>query len=227
MKYLKYACLSVALLTLAACGKMGTPVAEVAPDNELAPLAVTQECSKNVDGKGTLTCVTTNVTQETRFVERMATEFAERTVTEDVVTTATEFVERPATGPCQVGNSDRVGVAEGIATDEVLITTTETFEVVLRDEFLVTLKDEFLVTTTTVTKQVFRGGEQNPKQLISSVTTPPKVEEVLVKTTEVSRVLQNTIEVSRSLVNTEVEKEVVDTTFTQTGKCKNIPGPQS
>ncbi len=187
--------------------------------------SVTQ-CTKNLDGPGTLTCVTTTVTEETKFVERTVTEFAERTVTEDVVTTATEFVERPTTGPCQVGNSDRVGTAEGIATDEVLVTTTETFEVVLRDEFLVTLEDEILVTTTTVTKEVFRGGEPNPKQLISKVTGQPQVQEVVQKTTEVSRELVDTTEVSRELVSTDVQREVVGTTFTATGKCKNIPGPQ-
>ena len=187
--------------------------------------SVTQ-CTKNVDGPGTLTCVTTAVTEETKFVERTATEFAERTVNEDVVTTATEFVERPTTGPCQVGNSDRVGTAEGIATDEVLVTTTDTFEVVLRDEFLVTLQDEILVTTTTVTKEVFRGGEPNPKQLISTATGQPVVKEVLQTTTELSRELQNTTELSRELVNTDVQREVVDTTFTATGKCKNVSGPQ-
>lgn len=101
-----------------------------------------------------------------------------------------------------VGRSDRVGTTEGIATDEVL------------------------VTTTTVTKEVFRGGEPNPKQLLSSVTGQPQVEEVLQNTTEVSRILQNTTEVSRELVNTDVQREVVDTTFTVTGKCKNVPGPQ-
>ncbi len=183
-------------------------------------------CTKNVDGPGTLTCVTTTVTEETKFVERTETEFVERTVTEDVVTTATKFVERPTTGPCQVGNSDRVGTAEGIATDEILVTTTKTFEVVLQDEFLVTLEDEILVTTTTVTKEVFRGGEPNPKQLLSTVTGQPQVNEVLQGTTEISRELQNTTEVSRKLVNTKVEEVVVGTTFTPTGKCKNLPGPQ-
>jgi hypothetical protein len=173
-------------------------------------------CTKNVDGPGTLTCVTTTVTEETKFVERTVTEFAERTVTEDVVTTATEFVERPTTGPCQVGNSDRVGTAEGIATDEVLVTTTEMFEVLLRDEFLVTLEDEILVTTITVTKEVFRGGEPNPKQLISTVTGQPQIQEVL----------QKTEEVSTELISTDVQREVVGTTFTATGKCKNVSGPQ-
>ncbi len=191
-----------------------------------ANAASVTQCTKNVDGPGTLTCVTTTVTEETKFVERTVTEFAERTVTEDVVTTATEFVERPTTGPCQVGNSDRVGTAEGIATDEVLVTTTETFDVVLRDEFLVTLQDEILVTTTTVTKEIFRGGEPNPKQLLSTVTGQPQVKEVLQNTEEVGRELQNTEEVSRKLVNTDVQREVVDTTFTATGKCKNVPGPQ-
>ncbi len=187
--------------------------------------SVTQ-CTKNVDGPGTLTCVTTTVTEETKFVEKTVTEFAERTVREDVVTTATEFVERPTTGPCQVGQSDRVGTAEGIATDEVLVTTTETFEVVLRDEFLVTLEDEILVTTTTVTKEIFRGGEPNPKKLLSTDTGQPQVQEVLQKTTEVSRELVNTTEVSRELINTDVQREVVGTTFTATGKCKNVSGPQ-
>ena len=187
--------------------------------------SVTQ-CTKNVDGPGTLTCVTTTVTEETKFVERTVTEFAQRTVTDEVVTTATEFVERPTTGPCQVGNSDRVGTAEGIATDEILVTTTETFDVLLRDEFLVTLQDEILVTTTTVKKEIFRGGEPNPKQLLSTVTGQPQVNEVLQETTEISRELVETTEVSRELVNTDVQREVVDTTFTATGKCKNVSGPQ-
>jgi hypothetical protein len=185
------------------------------------------ECTKPGTPKpGQVTCVTTTATGETKFVERTVTEFAERTVTEAVVTTVTEFVESPTTGPCQVGQSDRVGTAEGIATDEVLVTTTETFEVLLRDEFLVTLEDEILVTTTTVTKEVFRGGEPNPKQLISTVTGQPQIQEVLQKTEEVSRELQKTEEVSRELISTDVQREVVGTTFTATGKCKNVSGPQ-
>ena len=181
------------------------------------------ECTRpGTPGPGLVTCVTTTVTEETRFVERTVTEFAERTVTEDVVTTATEFVERPTTGPCQVGNSDRVGTAEGIATDEVLLTTTETFEVLLRDEFLVTLEDEILVTTTTVTTEV-RRGVGGPLQ---STGTEKEVDEALQNTEEVGRKLVNTTEVGRELVNTDVQREVVDTTFTATGKCKNVPGPQ-
>ncbi len=188
--------------------------------------ASAMQCTKNLDGPGTLTCVTTTVTEETKFVERTVTEFAERTVTQDVVTTATEFVERPTTGPCQVGNSDRVGTAEGIATDEVLVTTTKTFEVVLRDEFLVTLEDEILVTTTTVTKEVFRGGEADPKKLLSTVTGQPQVKEALQNTEEVGRKLVDTTEVSRELISTDVQRQVVGTTFTATGKCKNVSGPQ-
>lgn len=232
MKTLKYAWLSVALLTLAACGQMGTPVAEVTPEDELAPLAVavadstsTRECFRNINPRNTVTCVTTTVTQETKFVERTITEFVERTVTDNVVTTATEFVERPTTGPCQVGNSDRVGVAEGISTDEVLVTTTETFEVMLRDEFLVTLQDEILVTTTTVTTEVFQGNVNG--RLLSTVTSNPQVTEKLEGTTEVDRVLQGTTEVSRKLVSTDVQREVLSTTFTPTSKCRNIPGPQA
>ena len=185
--------------------------------------SVTQCTKPGTPKPGQVTCVTTTVTEETKFVERTVTEFADRTVTEDVVTTATEFVERPTTGPCQVGNSDRVGTAEGIATDEVLVTTTETFEVVLRDEFLVTLEDEILVTTTTVTTVITQG---SGGKILSTVTDKPQVKEVLQNTTEVSRELQNTTEVSRELVNTDVQREVVGTTFTATDKCKNVPGPQ-
>jgi hypothetical protein len=182
------------------------------------------ECTKPGTPKpGQVTCVTTTVTEETKFVERTVTEFAERTVTEDVVTTATEFVERPTTGPCQVGNSDRVGTAGGIATDEVLVTTTETFEVLLRDEFLVTLEDEILVTTTTVTTVVTQG---TGGKVLSTVTGQPQVKEVLQNTEEVGRKLVETTEVGRELVNTDVQREVVGTTFNATGKCKNVSGPQ-
>ena len=182
------------------------------------------ECTRpGTPGPGLVTCVTTTVTEETKFVERTVTEFAERTVTEDVVTTATEFVERPTTGPCEVGNSDRVGTAEGIATDEVFVTTTETFEVLLRDEFLVTLEDEIPVTTTTVVTEIRRGvgGPLQP-----GGATEKDVDEALQNTTEVGRELVDTTEVGRELVDTDVQREVVGTTFNATGKCKNVPGPQ-
>ena len=199
----------------ATMGVLGGGAALAAPETK---------CTKpGTPGPGLVTCVTTTVTEETRFVQRTVTTFAERTVTQDVVTTATEFVERPTTGPCQVGNSDRVGTAEGIATDEVFVTTTKTFEVVLRDEFLVTLKDEILVTTTTVTTVVTQGAGG---KVLSTVTGQPQVKEVLQKTTEVGRKLVDTTEVSRELVNTDVQREVVGTTFTPTGKCKNVSGPQ-
>lgn len=186
------------------------------------------QCTKNPNpktGPATVTCVTTTVTEETVVEVRTVTEFVERTVQEDVVTTATEFVERPATGPCQVGGSDRVGVAEGIATDEVLVTTTETFDVLLQDEFLVTLEDEFLETTTTVTTEVFKGGEAKPDKLISTATETD-VDRAFQNTTETGRELQETTELDRTSVGTAVEREVVDTSFTATGKCKNISGPQ-
>jgi len=87
-----------------------------------------------------------------------------------------------------VGNSGRVGTAEGVATDEVLVTTT--------DEVLVTTTDEVLVTTETTTTKVF-GGRGITGTLLSTTS--------------------NTVETGR---------EVVDTTFTPTGKCKNVSGPQ-
>lgn len=93
--------------------------------------------------------------------------------TENVVTTATEFVERSTTGPCQVGNSDRVGTAEGIATDEILTTTTQTF----------------LITTQRTTTQVFNG--------FGRVGTPVTT----VKDVELSRVLADT-QVTEEIVDT-------------------------
>lgn len=208
----------VSLLTVGAVA-----AAMVALGGAAALAAPVTECTRpGTPGPGLVTCVTTNVTEATKFVERTVTQFAERTVREDVVTTATEFVERPTTGPCQVGNSGRVGTAEGIATDKVLVTTTKTFEVVLRDEFLVTLEDEILVTTTTVTT-VVRRGVTGP---VITTETDKEVNEALQNTTEVDRELVDTTEVDRELVNTDVQRKVVGTTFTPTGKCKNVPGPQ-
>jgi hypothetical protein len=213
------------IILLLTVGAVAAAMMAISAGVAFAANSVDKQCTKPGTPKpGQVTCVTKTVTEENKFVERTATEFAERTVKEDVVSTATEFVERPTTGPCQVGNSGRVGTAEGVATDEFLVTTTKTFDVVLRDEFLVTLEDEFLVTTTTVTTEVFQGSSGG--KLLSTVTDPPKVDEKLVETKEVSRKLVETTEVSRKLVSTDVQREEVGTTFTQTGKCKNVPGPR-
>ena len=88
-----------------------------------------------------------------------------------------------------MGNSGRVGTAEGVATDEVLVITT----------------DEILVTTETTTTKVF-GGRGITGTLLSTTS--------------------NTVETGREVVDTQVTREVVDTTFTPTGKCKNVSGPQ-
>ena len=52
------------------------------------------------------------------------------------------------------------------------------------------------------------------------------MDEALQNTEEVSKELVDTTEVSRELVKTDVQREVVGTTFTPTGKCKNVSGPQ-
>ena len=117
-------------------------------------------------GGGTTICVTKTVDQTTEF---------------EITDQTTEFVERPTTGPCTVGNSGRVGTAEGVATDEVL------------------------VTTETTTTEVFEG-RGNTGTLLSTTS--------------------NTVETGREVVDTQVTRDVVDTTFTQTGKCKNVSGPQ-
>ena len=131
------------------------------------------------------------------------------------MTQATEFVERPTTGPCTVGRSGRVGTAEGVATDEVLVTTTQTF--------LVTTTQTFLVTTQTTTTQVFEG-RGNTGTLLSTTSNTVETGRTLLNT-DVQRALQST-NVQRALQSTDVDREVVDTVFTPTGKCKNVPGPQ-
>lgn len=92
----------------------------------------------------------------------------------------------------------------------------------LRDEFLVTLEDEILVTTT-VTTVVTQG---NGGKVLDTVTGEPQVQEVLQNTTQVSMELKKTEEVSREVLSTDVQREVADTTFSATGKCKNVSGPQ-
>jgi hypothetical protein len=129
----------------------------------------------------------------------------DQTTVFEVTDQTTEFVERPTTGPCTVGNSGRVGTAQGVATDEVLVTTTDEILVTTTDEVLVTTTDEVLVTTDTTTTEVF-GGRGITGTLLSTTS--------------------NTVETGREVVDTQVTSEVVDTTFTPTGKCKNVSGPQ-
>ena len=151
------------------------------------------------DGQAqTTTCVTTTTGQTTDEVVSTATDVVVTETTEDVVSEATEFVERPTTGACEVGNSGRVGTAEGFNTDEVLVTTTETFD----------------VATKTITTEVFSGRGMTGTLLSSTPVTE-----------ETGRTLQDT-DVQRELQDTDVDREVVNTEFTQAGKCKNVPGQQ-
>ena len=194
-------------------------------------------------GGGTTTCVTKTVDQTTEFVVTdQTTEFVvtdQTTVfevtdetTEFVVTDETaEFVERPTTGPCTVGKSGRVGTAEGVATDEVLVTITDEVLVTTVDEVLVTTTDEVLVTTTdevlvtteTTTTKVFEGRGDTGTLVDTTSSTVETGREVV--DTEVTREVVDT-EITREVVDTEITREVVDTTFTPTGKCKNVSGPQ-
>ena len=135
-------------------------------------------------------------------------------------------VRTPTSGPCQVGNSGRVGTAEGISTQEfavtstqaLAVTSTQLFEVTSTQEFEVTSTQTFEVTTVTVKTEVFRGNTTNPRNLESSVTSPP----VVTKTPVGAPVVEKT-----PVGDPVVEKTPVgDPVFTATGKCKNVPGPQ-
>ena len=179
---------------------------------------------------GKTTCVTTTTTKETTTeTTNLPNEFV-------VTNLPSEFVRTPTGGPCTVGNSGRVGTAEGISTQELAVTSTQAlavtstqvFEVTSTQEFEVTSTQEFEVTTVTVKTEIFRGNSTNPRNLESSVTSPP----VVTKTPTGDPVVDKTPTGDPVIDKTPTGDPVIDKTpvgdpvFTATGKCKNVSGPQ-
>ena len=234
--------ISVVALIVAGCATLGA----VAP----ASAATTTTCTPlSLQGKDQLRCVTETVATATNQVVTRTNEVVATTVTATEITEATRFVpstqtvfERTnTTGPCQVGQSGRVGTAPGFETQEVLVTTTQefldtttkTFDVTTTRTFLVTTTQTFLKTTTTTTTEVFSGKRPDANKLLSTDTTTGVVTQLT--NTDVQRTLTDT-KVDRVLKNTDVSTRLIDTTvtrtnvgdpqFTQTGKCRNVSGPQ-
>ena len=184
-----------------------------------------------VKDTGKTTCVTTTTTKETTTeTTNLPNEFVETNLPNETVVTnlpnefvetnlPNEFVRTPTSGPCTVGNSGRVGTAEGISTQELAVTSTQAlavtstqvFKVTSTQAFKVTSTQTFEVTTVTVKTEIFNGNttkQPNPKNPESSVTSPP----VVTKTPTGAPVVTKT--------------PVGDPVFTATGKCKNVSGPQ-
>ncbi len=234
---------SVVALIVAGCATLGA----VAPG---ASAATTTTCTPlSLQGKDQLRCVTTTVTTTTNQVVTETNDVVVTTepvteitkVTRFVPSTQTVFERTNTTGPCQVGESGRVGTAPGFETQEVLVTTTQefldtttkTFDVTTTRTFLVTTTQTFPKTTTTTTTEVFSGKTPDPKKLLSTDTVTDTVTQLT--NTDVQRTLTDT-KVDRVLKNTDVATQLIDTTvtranvgdpqFTQTGKCRNVSGPQ-
>jgi hypothetical protein len=154
--------------------------------------------------EGVTTCVTTTtVTKETTKTTKIE---GPPIVTKLDPT----FVPTPTTGPCTVGNSGRVGTAEGISTQEFENTTTQQTEI--------TVTNTFKTTTTSVKTETFRGNTDKKPETSNTVTLTPV--EVPTGTTTTSEPVP---------VGTVVENpptKIGDPVFTATGKCKNVPGPQ-
>ena len=155
--------------------------------------------------EGVTTCVTTTtVTKETTETEKIA---GPPIVTELDPT----FVPTPTTGPCMVGNSGRVGTAEGISTQE--------FENISTQQTEITVTNTFETTTTSVKTETFQGNP-NPKKMPLSSNTVNLTPVKLPTGTEASEPVP---------VGTVVENPptpIGDPVFTATGKCKNVSGPQ-
>ncbi len=141
---------SVVALIVAGCATLGA----VAPG---ASAATTTTCTPlSLQGKDQLRCVTTTVTTTTNQVVTETNDVVVTTepvteitkVTRFVPSTQTVFERTNTTGPCQVGESGRVGTAPGFETQEVLVTTTQEFLDTTTKTFDVTTTRTFLVTTT-------------------------------------------------------------------------------
>jgi len=160
----------------------------------------------NTTGQGVnkvQTCITTETTKTTSTEK---TTVAGLPIVTNLPNTS---VDTPTTGPCEVGNSNRVGTAEGISTQEFKNISTQQTEVTITNTFETTTTK----TTTTVTRGT--GGNTQPPQT-TTVTSPPV--KVLTGTTKSDPIAVGTAEV--------ISTKIGDPVFTATGKCKNVSGPQ-
>jgi hypothetical protein len=121
------------------------------------------------------------------------------------------FEKKLTTGPCEVGNSNRVGTAEGISTQE--------FENISTQQTKITVTKTFETTTITTKTETFQGNNTNPRNRTSSNTVTSTGGEVLTGTT-----MSNPVPVGDPV---ETSKPIGEPVFTPTGRCENVPGPQN
>ncbi len=152
--------------------------------------------------QGVITCVTTTTTKTT------STETTTVAGSPIVINLGNTFVPTPAVVPCEVGNSGRVGTAEG--------TSTQKFENISTQQTEVTVTNTFETTTTSVKTETFRGNTKKEPETSNTVTSPPV--KVLTDTTTSDPMAVG----EATLASTPTG----DPVFTATGKCKNVPGPQ-
>ncbi len=152
--------------------------------------------------RGVITCVTTTTTKET------TTETTTAAGPPIVINLGNTSVPTPAVVPCEVGNSGRVGTAEGISTQEFANISTQQTEV--------TVTSTVETTTTSVKTETFRGNTKGEPETSNTVTSPPV--KVPAETTTSKPVAVG----APVLTSTPTG----DPVFTATGKCKNVPGPQ-
>jgi hypothetical protein len=150
-----------------------------------------------------ITCVTTTTNTET------TTETTTIAGPPIVTNLDNTFEDTITTGPCEVGNSNRVGTAEGISTQE--------FENISTQQTEITVTNTFETTTTTVKTETFRGNTNGTPLTSTTVTSPPV--KVLTKTT--------TSDPVRVGDPKETSTPIGEPEFTPTGRCENVAGPQN
>ena len=148
------------------------------------------------------TCITTTTTKTT------STETKTVAGQPIVINLANTSMDTPAVGPCEVGNSGRVGTAEGISTQEFENISTQQTEITVTNTFETTTT----TTTTTVTTKV--KGKTNITE--NTVTSPP----VKLPT---GTTTSDPVAVGEAVLTSP---PIGGPVFTATGKCKNVSGPQ-
>jgi hypothetical protein len=148
------------------------------------------------------TCITTTTTKTT------STETNKVAGPPIVINLGNTSMETPAVVPCEVGNSGRVGTAEGISTQEFRNISTQQTEI--------TVTNTFETTTTTTTTTVTSGKGKKQETTTNTVTSPPV--KTLTRTTT-----SDPVAVGDAVLTST---KIGDPVFTATGKCKNVSGPQ-
>jgi hypothetical protein len=160
-------------------------------------------CTDQGTGKDKVeTCITTTTTKTT------STETNTVAGPPIVINLANTSMDTPAVGPCEVGNSGRVGTAEGISTQEFKNISTQQTEI--------TVTNTFETTTTTTTTKVTTKDKGKTTTTENTVTSPPV--KLLTGTTT-----SDPVAVGEAVLTST---PIGDPVFTATGKCKNVSGPQ-